>query len=231
MFQKRVVQGNFLHGENNVTNNVNVHDTNHGRFYEIDKDKIYPSITTILKGMVDLSGWREFVGDAAADQIMQIAASKGNQLHDLFERYLKNEEIVLNGLMPPVRNSFLGSLPTLNRINRVDFQETVLWTDELQIAGRTDVLGQFDNKNSVIDFKGSNKPKKRENITHYFCQATAYHIMAKERFGYDTEQLVILVFPEGEKEPQVFIDTPEKYIKELKRVRREYTGEFNETSG
>ncbi len=228
MFQRRTIQGNFNHLENPIRLNEisNVHDTNNGRYYEVNGE-YYPSITTILKDMVDLTGWREFVGNDAADNIMRIAASKGNQLHDLFERYLKNEEIILNQLMPPVRQSFLGGIQTLNRINRVDYQETILWTDKLKIAGRTDVLGQFDGINSVIDFKGSNKPKKKENIRHYFCQATAYHLMAEERLKYTTEQIVILIFPENEKEPQIFVDKPENYMDELIKVRKNFEGEYN----
>jgi len=41
-------------------------------------------------------------------------------------------------------------------------------------AGTTDCVGMFKGEPAVLDFKQSNKPKKREWIEDYFLQLSAY---------------------------------------------------------
>ena len=41
-------------------------------------------------------------------------------------------------------------------------------------AGQTDLIGQHKNLMAVIDFKQTNKPKKREWIEDYCLQLVAY---------------------------------------------------------
>ena len=51
--------------------------------------------------------------------------------------------------------------------------EVVLYYPELY-AGATDVVGIYNGRESIIDFKQTNKPKKREWIDDYFIQLGAY---------------------------------------------------------
>ena len=51
--------------------------------------------------------------------------------------------------------------------------EVTLWYPELY-AGATDVCGIYEGRESIIDFKQSNKPKRREWIEDYFTQLAAY---------------------------------------------------------
>jgi genome maintenance exonuclease 1 len=44
-----------------------------------------------------------------------------------------------------------------------------------------------------VDFKGSTKAKRIEDIENYFLQATAYAIMWQERTGIQVSQIVILI--------------------------------------
>ena len=59
-----------------------------------------------------------------------------------------------------------------------DFQE--IWGSEVVVhypglyAGATDVVGVYDYEDSIIDFKQSNKPKRKEWIDDYFMQFGAY---------------------------------------------------------
>ncbi len=48
-----------------------------------------------------------------------------------------------------------------------------VWYPDLY-AGQTDVVGVYDNLESIVDFKQTNKPKKREWIEDYFIQLAAY---------------------------------------------------------
>jgi genome maintenance exonuclease 1 len=60
-------------------------------------------------------------------------------------------------------------------------------------AGTTDCLGLWNGKPAIIDFKQSNKVKKREWIEDYFLQLAAYALAHDETHGTDIEQGVILM--------------------------------------
>jgi genome maintenance exonuclease 1 len=109
----------------------------------------------------------------------------------------------------------------LDRINNIHAQEIALYSDHLRLAGRVDCIAEFDGKLSVIDFKTSGKPKKKEWITNYFAQAAAYAIMYEERTGTPINRSVILIAVEDE-EPQIFIESRDNYVKDLLHARDLY---------
>ena len=51
--------------------------------------------------------------------------------------------------------------------------EVTLYYPELY-AGATDVVGIYNDRESIIDFKQTNKPKRREWVSDYFVQLGAY---------------------------------------------------------
>ena len=59
-------------------------------------------------------------------------------------------------------------------------QEAALYSEHLGLAGRVDCVGEFDGVPSIIDFKTSKKLKKKDSITNYFIQESAYAIMWEE---------------------------------------------------
>ena len=62
--------------------------------------------------------------------------------------------------------------------------EVTVWYPDL-FAGATDVVGVYNGKESIVDFKQTNKPKKREWIDDYFLQLAAYAMA--HNFTYKTE--------------------------------------------
>jgi ATP-dependent exoDNAse (exonuclease V) beta subunit len=50
-------------------------------------------------------------------------------------------------------------------------------------AGSTDLVGLFDDKPTIIDFKQSNKLKKEEWIEDYYYQIAAYSLAHRKSFG------------------------------------------------
>lgn len=228
MFKNRTVKGDFIWSQKQLQTNESViaRDTENGRFYEVSPNVFYPSITTVLSDSVDLSEWIERVGVAESNRIKNTAAARGTQMHDLLERYISNKEINLNAEMPSIKTSFTGAKSTLDKINHVKFQETALWSNALGVAGRVDLVANYEDIPSIIDFKTSGKPKKKEYIENYFCQATAYSLMVEERFGYKTKQIVIMILVDGVTEPQVFIENPDDYIVVLKKKIKNF-GEKN----
>ena len=60
-------------------------------------------------------------------------------------------------------------------------------------AGATDLVGIYDYSESIIDFKQSNKPKRREWIEDYFMQLGAYAMAHNAVYGTQIDQGVILM--------------------------------------
>ena len=78
-----------------------------------------------------------------------------------------------------------------------DLQE--IWGSEVVVyypglyAGATDLAGIYDYEDSIIDFKQSNKPKRREWIDDYFMQLGAYAMAHNQVHQSEITQGVILM--------------------------------------
>jgi genome maintenance exonuclease 1 len=65
----------------------------------------------------------------------------------------------------------------------------IVWGNEVNLAykdqwaGSTDVVGLYQDRPTIIDFKQSNKPKRAEWITDYYLQIAAYSLAHKEQYG------------------------------------------------
>jgi genome maintenance exonuclease 1 len=60
-------------------------------------------------------------------------------------------------------------------------------------AGQTDMCGIYQGRESIIDFKQSNKPKRAEWIDDYKLQLVAYAMAHDQVYGTRIEQGVILM--------------------------------------
>ena len=110
---------------------------------------------------------------------------------------------------------FLQIKTTINRIDNIHGLEAPLFSKTLGLAGRVDCVAEFDHKLSVIDFKGSTKTKKEEDIDNYFTQTTAYAIMWQERFNIPIKNICIIISCENG-DVQVFERNPINYVAKLK---------------
>ena len=59
-------------------------------------------------------------------------------------------------------------------------------------AGQTDVVGLYDDKPTIIDFKQANKLKKKEWIEDYYYQIAAYSLAHKAYYGEITQCLIAI---------------------------------------
>ena len=64
-------------------------------------------------------------------------------------------------------------------------------------AGASDVAGIYEGRESIIDFKQSNKYKKREWIDDYFIQCAAYATAHNYVYGTNINSGVILISVKG----------------------------------
>jgi len=182
-----------------------------------------PSITSVIswRNRNKFKEWRKKVGEQEANNITRKATHRGTDAHTLIEEYLNNSD-TFSDVLPLSQFLFKQAKPDLNRIDNILCQETALYSTELGIAGSVDCIAEFDGELSVIDFKTSAKPKKREWIEDYFVQCAAYACMLYEMKGIMVKKFVIIMTCEnGEVEVYEEYDK-RKYINLLS----EYISEF-----
>ena len=170
-----------------------------GRHYDVNDEKL-PSVTTILQATQSLekaeslSRWASRVGKVEADRIRDQAAKRGTAMHSYLEAYLQGGKIL--DLRDVGREaSSMGQtiiekgFPDLHEVWGV---ECTLYYPGLY-AGQTDMCGIYQGRESIVDFKQSNKPKKIEWIEDMFLQLVAYATAHDCIYGTKIEQGVILM--------------------------------------
>ena len=169
------------------------------RKYDIGKEKL-PSVTTILSSTQDasktesLARWKERVGEVEANRIKNTAALRGTAMHTYLEHYVKGGNVL--DLTDVGREASSMGETIINK-GFSDLEE--VWGVECTLhypglyAGQTDLCGVYQGRESIIDFKQSNKPKRAEWITDYKLQLVAYATAHDQVYGTSIEQGVILM--------------------------------------
>ena len=172
---------------------------NGGRHYDIGNTKL-PSVTTILSACqsdekkASLAAWKARMGDKAADAVRDTAAERGTAMHTYLEHYLDgtgHKDMTTMGqqaetMANKIIESGLGDLEELWGL------ETTLYYPDLY-AGATDVVGVYAGQPAIIDFKQSNKPKRREWIMDYFEQLGAYTMAHNQVYGTKIQSGIVLM--------------------------------------
>lgn len=158
-----------------------------------------PSVTTILdrtKDKTHLYEWRKRVGEAKAAQITKEASGVGTAMHRSLEKYLKNEDRTPgSNLVQKIAYDMANVI--IDKSLKPNFNE--LWGNEVSLyhtqlyAGTTDCLGVYQSSEAILDFKQTNKPKKKEWIEDYFYQIVAYGEAHNEMFNTKVHKGVILM--------------------------------------
>jgi len=193
------------------------------RHYVTPDGNKYISITTLLSNLskAGIQKWRERVGAEEANRISTKASRQGTGVHSICESYIKNEDGFLDGRMPNEVEMFQSIESLLDCIDDVHCVEGALYSDELKLAGRTDLIAEFDNQLAVIDYKTSRKIKTWEMCHSYFMQGAFYAMAYEERTGIPINNIVIIMAVENEK-PLLFKETKERWIEPLNQVRHKY---------
>ena len=192
-----------------------------GRVYVDDEGNKYPSITTVLSilNKEAIIAWRKRVGEEEANKISTRAATRGTKVHDMIERYVLNEDPGQPDLIST--SNFKEVKPIIDQnLSKVYATEKRMFSKHLGVAGTVDCVGVWNGKDSIIDWKTSAKWKKKEWISNYFMQASAYAIMWEERTGRPITQLVVCIA--GDMGPQVFVEHRDNWDKELISVIKRY---------
>jgi genome maintenance exonuclease 1 len=173
-----------------------------GRQYLDNSGTAVPSVTTILAATKSaeskqaLLDWKARVGEKQAQAITTEAAGRGTRLHKWLENYVKTGETGDPGTNPYSIQSHSMAKEIISKglIHCSEF-----WGTEVPVcysglyAGTTDLVGVHQQSAAILDFKQTNKPKKREWIEDYFLQTAAYAAAHNDQYGTDIKKGVILM--------------------------------------
>ena len=170
------------------------------RKYDINNEKL-PSVTSVLSAtksqeeLASLELWRQRVGAINANKIKKEASTRGSALHAYVEDWLRGR----------INDSFFESAEQYksmaNQIikNGIKGRLTEIWGVECNLyypqkfGGQADIIGIYDNVETIIDLKQANKPKKESFIQDYFLQVAAYSLAHNFVYKTNISQGVILM--------------------------------------
>ena len=199
------------------------------RHYEITGKKL-PSVTTILsatksqEAIDSINRWKARVGEDQATRVKDQAASRGTNMHYHLEKYilgeghkdLTDEGQVAGDMAQVIIDKGLCDL------SEIWGSEVTLYYPGLY-AGATDLVGVYDYEDSIIDFKQTNKPKKREWISDYFSQLGAYCMAHNYVYGTKIQSGIILMcskdllFQKFEVEGKEFVKHQHEFLRKVEQ--------------
>ena len=195
-------------------------EVNGKRFYATPDGNKLPSVTTILdktkseESKAALQNWRNRVGAERAQQITTEAANRGTRMHTYLEHYVKTGEVKERGSNPFSWSSHIMAQTVIDQglVNVNEF-----WGVEIPLyfpnvyAGTTDGAGMHIGEEAILDYKQTNKPKRREWIDDYFMQLCAYAEAHNEVHGTKIKKGVVLMCVKPELDEQHNIIKPPEY--------------------
>ena len=195
--------------------------TEHGtRHYNVDGTKL-PSVTAILDKTKDksfLDKWRAKVGDEEAERIKNHSSKRGTSLHKFIEKHITgagyDDLTTIGQEARPMAQKIIDV--GLTPISEYYGSEISLYYPGL-FAGSTDLVCIHNGKETIVDFKQANRPKREDWIQDYFLQIGAYAMAHDYVHGSNIEQGVIMVC------------TPDLYFQDFRfegEQMREYRHEF-----
>ena len=171
--------------------------SDHGsRIYDVAGYRL-PSVTTILGKTKDqkfLQDWIAKKGAKEAERIKNLSSKRGTSMHKFLENYILGagyddltglgqeaksmaEKIIEIGLAPV--EEYYGS-------------DVTMYYPGLY-AGATDLVCNHNGDEAIVDFKQSNRPKKKEWIEDYYLQIAAYAMAHDYVHGSTINKGVIMV--------------------------------------
>ena len=153
---------------------------NDARHYDVGDEKL-PSVTTILSATQSdekresLARWQAKVGKNEAERVKNVAGKRGTAMHSILEHHiLGNNTLDLTEVGQEAhRMAKVVIEKGFPQLEEIWGSEVVLSYPGLY-AGQTDLVGLHQNELAIIDFKQTNKPKRREWIDDYCLQLAAY---------------------------------------------------------
>jgi hypothetical protein len=166
------------------------------RLYDVNGTRL-PSVTTILGATKDqqfLKDWKAKVGEQEAERIKNLSSRRGTSMHKFLEHYVQGTgyddltEIGQKAKAMAQKVIDVGLTP----VEKIYGSEVTLYYPGLY-AGSTDLVCIHNGKDSIVDFKQSNRPKREDWIDDYKMQIAAYAMAHDYVHDSKIEQGVIMV--------------------------------------
>ena len=153
------------------------------RKYLVGSEKL-PSVTSILQATKSdedkaaLENWKNRVGYKEANRIKSEASNRGTSMHSYIEDFLRGR---VNESFFESNEQYKNMAKTIiesgikGKLEEIYGMEATLHYPE-KYAGTADIIGIYEGKQFLGDFKQSNKIKKSEYIQDYFLQLGAYSL-------------------------------------------------------
>ena len=167
-----------------------------GRIYDVAGFRL-PSVTSILSRTKDqgfLKEWRAKVGDKEADRIMNLSSVRGTAMHKYLESHITDigyEDLTDTGKQAKTMAEKVIEIG-LAPVDEYYGSEVTMYYPGLY-AGQTDLVCIHDGEDAIVDFKQSNRPKRKEWVEDYYLQIAAYAMAHDYVHGSKINKGVIMV--------------------------------------
>ena len=173
---------------------------NGSRHYSLNGSSL-PSVTTILSATKSeedkaaILAWKQRVGNVEAERIKKEASARGSSMHSYIEQFLYgklNQELLEDNNKSKKMAEEIIDNGLKNKLLEIWGSEATIYYPG-KYAGTADCIGVYEGKESILDFKQSNKPKKDEWIDDYYLQCAAYSLAHNKVHGSNITQATILL--------------------------------------
>ena len=203
---------------------------NGSRHYAVNEEKL-PSVTSILSATKSeedkaaIMAWKERVGQEEAEKIKTEASVRGTSMHSFLEQYLLGK---LNMQLIEENNKVKEMAQEIIE-NGIKEKLTEIWGVEATLyypnkyAGTADCVGIYQGRETIIDFKQSNKLKKEKYIEEYYLQLGAYSLAHNTVYKSKITQGVVLLctvdnlFQNFKIEGDKLIEYQKKFLEKVKQ--------------
>lgn len=175
---------------------------NGGRIYLTSNGDRLVSVTTVLnqtkleKDKKGIDDWKKRVGHDQAHIITKEAANRGTRMHTFLENYMLSDSLGDPGTNPYSKQSHRMAQHIINsglkNVKEFYGTEVSLYYPQLY-AGSTDCVTLYKDEVAIIDFKQTNKPKRREWIEDYCLQISSYALCHDELYKTNTKYGIIMM--------------------------------------
>ena len=179
MTDKLIAKYNYLKYSINYINNI--------KYYSLNQNISLPSVTSILRYINDKVNLNSF--NSKITNSMEI----GDLMHNYLEDYIHGRKNVYVDSKNFSLAKTLANIVIDNII--INFDE--IWGSEVsvsyknQYAGTIDLIGIFNKKLCIMDYKSSYKKKNMEELEDYFLQCAAYTIAHDWQFNTNVDSIMI----------------------------------------
>ena len=161
-----------------------------------------PSVSAILEKTKSeeakqaLFEWKKRVGEEEAQRISTESAARGTKMHSYLEHYIFADRLLNPGNdSNQIHSNKMAKVIIDNAFPNI----TEIWGSEVDLYypklynGMTDIVGKWKGKPAIIDFKQSNKTKRKDWISDYFCQTASYAAAHNEVYKSNIQTGVVLI--------------------------------------